>query len=942
MWRWCLLAGLLAATASSESNATGSSYRLFNAYQAPLSALTSPGNLYFLEFPILGNGVSPMCGDGTPFSFAFRRGSDQHVSKLLIELEGGPACWGQDTSSDGVCCSSDAALQTPWYHFYTQQENSSLPIDKFPQLNTCAGITPGFAQMGSQELFRRDNKEDQHPADIPVFLRNDAATFGNPDEWWNVLGGNYSHVSDWSYILIPHCTLDWHLGHQERPQSFRCDKNLSEDSNGNSSVSNNTIREVYHRGGTNLEAVVEWVQAQFPQGLDALVVGSGGKVGGCGRAADASSIASSIVASKLSNHNAPGSDSLVIAEGSALWKSDLPNDNDLANRWNAADIPEGGSLVEGLKDWLQAAPQSLQVAWLASAGGTAGKAEKSLMENLEESKGESFHVLQAPPSDHQQWCPRFAFPKESSTPTFASFLQHIVQSISWNVASSNDLSVEDDFESTDNSFHLSFLSISLMIIAVVVLIWIVYFAVNYNQNRRGRPSVPSPSDLWFMALTRYPLIFLLVSVLIPLSLSFAAYAKSGYQVPVNLDFDSYLEINTPLENVRRAYDKARGHQKESLTLEAENCELLSEGAETQPSFLDRRELLDDSPFTFHIEHNVSLENLEPDHRELYGSNMLYYSGGEAIAIMYQNRNGGNVFEPDVLRDIFEFEQAIYRFPGFASYCFGFGPGRCIPIDSLVTHFFPEGYLVSDIDSVVRSFLGNQPALWKLDQNFGPDNLQSEVIRSFIFLQDLGGDQSAAHPFLESLYREYFWKVDQTNTHTAMIHTWDNEHLKKVEANDALKHDTLWSIGSLCFIALMIHLKVRSLFVVFFSMLGLILAFTASFYWASVHFAIQSATLLWVAGLYVMLGIGADDIFLMVDSFEHTKIQTGAISQHNDKEASSESSKEAQLSLLRERMKEAYHKAGSMMLVSSVTTAICFFSNAFGILVVIQEFGIFMG
>jgi hypothetical protein len=205
MWRWCLLAGLLAATASSESNATGSSYRLFNAYQAPLSALTSPGNLYFLEFPILGNGVSPMCGDGTPFSFAFRRGSDQHVSKLLIELEGGPACWGQDTSSDGVCCSSDAALQTPWYHFYTQQENSSLPIDKFPQLNTCAGITPGFAQMGSQELFRRDNKEDQHPADIPVFLRNDAATFGNPDEATtvtSVIGVTFS-------FLIVHWTGTW-------------------------------------------------------------------------------------------------------------------------------------------------------------------------------------------------------------------------------------------------------------------------------------------------------------------------------------------------------------------------------------------------------------------------------------------------------------------------------------------------------------------------------------------------------------------------------------------------------------------------------------------------------------------------------------------------------------------------------------------------------------
>merc|ERR1712086_90674 len=47
-------------------------------------------------------------------------------------------------------------------------------------------------------------------------------------------------------------------------------------------------------------------------------------------------------------------------------------------------------------------------------------------------------------------------------------------------------------------------------------------------------------------------------------------------------------------------------------------------------------------------------------------------------------------------------------------------------------------------------------------------------------------------------------------------------------------------------------------------------------------------------------------------------------------------------VLRKRMESAYRRAGSMMMVSSVTTALCFFSNAFGVLTVVQEFGIFMG
>ena len=319
--------------------------------------------------------------------------------------------------------------------------------------------------------------------------------------------------------------------------------------------------------------------------------------------------------------------------------------------------------------------------------------------------------------------------------------------------------------------------------------------------------------------------------------------------------------------------------------------------------------------------------------------------------MYQNRKGGNVFEPEVLKAIHEFESSIYDFPGFTDYCFGFGPKKCLPIDSLVTHFFNNGQLVPNIDAILRSFLSNQPALWKLDQYFGPDHLQSNVTRSFVFLKNMGGDQSRAHPFLKSFYRDFLLKHDQRKTYPAMVHTWNNFVMKQTEANDALLHDTLWSIGSLCFVALMILLKVQSVFVVFSSMLGMVLAFSVAYYWVSAHFLIHDITLIWVAGLFVMLGIGADDIFLMVDSFEHTKLEfqeqintqvANPDSSITDDDTNYREGENANTEILRRRMRVAYTKAGSMMLVSSVTTAICFFSNAFGVLTVIQEFGIYMG
>ena len=328
-----------------------------------------------------------------------------------------------------------------------------------------------------------------------------------------------------------------------------------------------------------------------------------------------------------------------------------------------------------------------------------------------------------------------------------------------------------------------------------------------------------------------------------------------------------------------------------------------------------------------------------------------FFSGEWVSIMYLNRNGGNVFEPDVLEAIHEFESSIYDFPGFSEYCYGFGRDNCLPIDSLVSYFFNNGKLVDNIDAVLRSFLVNQPALWKLDQYFGPNNLQSNVTRSFVFLKNVGGDQSAAHPFLRSFYRDFLVKHDKEKTYPAMVHTWNNFVMRQTEADDALFHDTLWSIGSLCFVALMILLKVQSIFVVFFAMLGMILAFSVAYYWVSAHFLIQDITLIWVAGLFVMLGIAADDIFLMVDSFDHTKHEfqeevrdriVDADVSTGDNDVDDQERTDAKIEILRQRMKVAYSKAGSMMLVSSVTTAICFFSNAFGVLTVIQEFGIFMG
>lgn len=923
----------------SSSTAT-ETRRLLNAYRSNLSSLTAPNSFYFLEFPlddVLGyknNGVQPICGNGTPYSFMFRRGSDKHISKLLVEFEGGPACWGEGSES---CCdpNNPARLEAPWYGYLQKKEIEVIKTGQFPSLSSCRGIPAGFAKASSATYLVGQNNSD-----VPIALRSNAG--GRNNDWWQTLGiKDGSDISDWSYILLPHCTLDWHLGFQENRQQTGCGSN----------------EQIYHRGGANARAVLDWVKTQFPSGLDALVTISGGKIGGCPNTASSIAPAYFAMEAAMGIRHAPPSSMLVVAEGSILWnKNILPNHAKMIHTWNIKNLVPRGGLSGTVEYMVLNSPDALQFAWIASENGGTIE-ERTWTTRIKTTSPENFHVYVPNAVSQQETCPRFALPKEEqqfSDVMLSEFFSDIVYNhMSWASRSSSTITKkspifsnnEDPEDSnTKSSLRLSFLSVSVLFITLAILAWVWYFTLRAHRFRNDLPAPSSPTDLWFTALTYYPRLFLLVSVLLPITLSYIAFSKSGYKINVNLDFDTYLDIQTDLDSVAKSYAGLQEYQEESSVLETQNCLTLWNGIRQN----DYYRHLDELSFISNIEEEPNYPLTERDLQAFYDGKYAFRSNGQLISIIYRNRRGGNVFQPEVLKSIRQFEQSILKFPGFTDYCFRLvGDRKCLPFGSLANNFFQYGRLVIDINNVLRSFLGDPQALWKMDQYFGPNNLQSNITKTFIWLKDVGGDQSAANPFLERLYRDLLWKVQKEQLYPELEITWSNLYLEKLEANDALHHDVLWSICSLGFIGLMIFLKVRDGFVFLFSLLGLLLSFFTAFYWVSVHFNIEEITLLHVSSLFVMLGIGADDIFLMLDSFDHTRVMSRFYikadeSDDNDEGEESMERQQRQADIIRERMKSAYTTAGSMMLVSSMTTATCFFSNAFGVLVVIQEFGIYMG
>ena len=77
-------------------------------------------------------------------------------------------------------------------------------------------------------------------------------------------------------------------------------------------------------------------------------------------------------------------------------------------------------------------------------------------------------------------------------------------------------------------------------------------------------------------------------------------------------------------------------------------------------------------------------------------------------------------------------------------------------------------------------------------------------------------------------------------------------------------------------------------------------------------------------LFLIMGIGADDVFVMFDTYEQAAANL-------DKDSNE-----------KQKWKWTYTEAGGAMLITTVTTCGSFFSNVFSSVKVVREFGIFMG
>ncbi|CAE8683326.1 unnamed protein product [Polarella glacialis] len=478
-----------------------------------------------------------------------------------------------------------------------------------------------------------------------------------------------------------------------------------------------------------------------------------------------------------------------------------------------------------------------------------------------------------------------------------------------------------------------------VLVCLILLSWLAKFV--------------GPFQVWLRFLTSCPLLCLGLGILIPAGFSFAGLVGSGYDVKVDLDFAGYLAAEIPMQYYQNVADEASAVESRKLGNRRRRTDLFAawnyntaqaQLAANASSGAGRR-LVDSVDGKRSDLGRAAAEAVLPTRRSWTWTLQLFYHAVDPTK---------GIFTKEALEEIRSFEQQLKAQAGYQDNC-QMVAGVCDQRGSVVNVFFtvPNNLTaagsasavydgsgdLADIPTVLEGLLRRRIEWWT-DKDFNAQNLKSQYSRTtFYGGGPLQGFQSSddrpleqnalSEKFLRGLHDNFLSRADKTGKdrlpYQHVKFTWlENGYLREYEILQYVKHDILWSVGTFAVVGLLVLCRLRSLFIGFFAGLGVVLSFTTTFYFHYVVMDFRSLSIFDIVSLFLIVGIAADDILLIFNTYSFASQVLGDTASAQQK------------------MTWAYKEAAPAMLVTTIVTTGSFYSNCFSLLTKVRRFGFFMG
>ena len=307
----------------------------------------------------------------------------------------------------------------------------------------------------------------------------------------------------------------------------------------------------------------------------------------------------------------------------------------------------------------------------------------------------------------------------------------------------------------------------------------------------------------------------------------------------------------------------------------------------------------------------------------------------------------DVFTREHVRRMAEHERVVLA--RYESFCVLEDDGTCAPYLSPLSHFYvgDGDELVDDVEGVARDVFAKNASLYgyflgKYDEETGvvgmtrakypvgtPLLATDDGTRSSmkIALDDDAQERVLLEEFLNPIERELFRRFSMTSSIVKspymssaregnLITRWDNELLRQQDSERVIKSDLAWTIASIGAVWVYMLLSTQSLFISSVGMLIILMSFPCALLIYRKVYGIPYLGNITGLSLFVVLGIGCDDIFVLWHSF--TQTTDGS---------------------LRDRVAASFQRSSRAIFITSFTTTGAFLATAWSDLVPLAGFGV---
>ena len=302
---------------------------------------------------------------------------------------------------------------------------------------------------------------------------------------------------------------------------------------------------------------------------------------------------------------------------------------------------------------------------------------------------------------------------------------------------------------------------------------------------------------------------------------------------------------------------------------------------------------------------------------------LFYVAGDSFEDDYKRTT--NVLTPANVARIAMLEDAILRLANWSDVCLRLdGQSDCAPIRSAIPSLVKNANetLRERIDDLYTHFQDTNNDMsvdgaWFFEQGRQHGRYESYILRTQLrFGAPLRGYSNWNDRKDEQKAKIKAFLRDVEPLLLETLNAWKGAHGRELsllyynqmlfsdETGRTILGDLLLAVGSLLFILAVMTLHMGSVFLAGFGLLQVLLSFPVALAIYSIVFQVKLFSLLQVAGVFIILGIGADDVFILTDAVRQLRKASPKLSQ-------------------RELFSRAFSSSFRTMLTTSATTSLAF-------------------